>query len=689
MGGNSILSIKLIKELRDRDINLGIKNIFDLKTPLKISALVELQRNEKNFSIDPEQRLLTGSFELSPVQKVALKDVKSQPEFFKLEFYNAAYVTISDSLSIGDLNNALIKLVRHHDMLRASINLLSGEQSYQAEINVPEITTRLQTVSLTQTISELLTELSKNNAETQGTLPWSVNLITDMSAKVKVLCIIGHALIVDGYSLKILLEDLCSLYHKQKLPQKDISYRQYSEYLNSNEHKLTTNNLYWINTLNSIKKCERDKTVYSKTLSTNKLTLDIPESCNGAYNTTSDELLISALLYPLKELNNSICQSILIADLNRARLDDVACKHRTVGKYSCLYPLELKLYDNIFHTIVFTKESKRAIERQGSSFSSFISSQPNILDSLDIPISFTYLDIDSQVSTDWGKCSLYQEGSQDIGVASNCKVNITCKYDNGSVIVEIHSILPQEVISSFIKSFNKAFNEIIDHTKERLKISQYKTLSDHKGYMPYEIINKESQSIPLVFFPPLNGGPESYYNNPIPHLENYKLIMLGNFHLEYRDDYKYSSAEEVAMYYYFCLKKVINLSQRCKFIGWSFGGVISFEVARQFDLSVDLVLIDMYFVDRENTEHFRMLNGRVYEHVLSNEKVNITLLKATQPDADREDWFEKVNDLCVASKDNFLSDSVTENIKTQVIEIEASHLTIINHITGKHITGEK
>lgn len=98
----------------------------------------------------------------------------------------------------------------------------------------------------------------------------------------------------------------------------------------------------------------------------------------------------------------------------------------------------------------------------------------------------------------------------------------------------------------------------------------------------------------LFVLPPGEGGAESYLNNIAKHLPGIRLVLFNNVHLHR----PMHSFEDLAQYYLTYIRQ-LQPSGPYSFLGWSFGGVLSLEIALQLTRAgehvANLLLIDSFF----------------------------------------------------------------------------------------------
>ncbi|CAM4967789.1 unnamed protein product, partial [Rotaria socialis] len=172
---------------------------------------------------------------------------------------------------------------------------------------------------------------------------------------------------------------------------------------------------------------------------------------------------------------------------------------------------------------------------------------------------------------------------------------------------------------------------------------------------PFVLLNANANNI-LFVLPPGVGGAESYFNNIVPHLSAYKLVLFNNYFdkLKVKHMEKGLSYETLARLYIKYIK-LIQSNGPYNLLGWSFGGVLSFEISRQLnnggDEIANLFMIDSCFnlekaaaeihgiremgiVDEINYSYLPHIGNEAFGLNIVNMNVNIVLFKANKLDND-------------------------------------------------------
>ena len=155
---------------------------------------------------------------------------------------------------------------------------------------------------------------------------------------------------------------------------------------------------------------------------------------------------------------------------------------------------------------------------------------------------------------------------------------------------------------------------------------------NHADFVPYVIVNENiNRENRLFLFPPGYGGAECYLNNMAQNLIKNPLVLFNNLYLFHKNKPDANQAASVTFQNlatdYIDYIKSIQPNGPYHFFGWSFGGILAFEIARQLTEKgnqVDkIVLLDPFFnykkavgktnahldtVDEINYKYFPMVN---------------------------------------------------------------------------------
>uniref|UniRef100_A0A914XN27 oleoyl-[acyl-carrier-protein] hydrolase n=1 Tax=Plectus sambesii TaxID=2011161 RepID=A0A914XN27_9BILA len=418
-----------------------------------------------------------------------------------------------------------------------------------------------------------------------------------------------HHLIVDSVSWRIICQDLQTLYNGGSLGQKGSSYRQWAQAVQDYSYS-EAEKLYWNHLV------EDASSFNQKLISTNKvshhtsftLTADETKSllrnCHQAYDTQINDLLLSALGYALQETTRSHINYVTLEGHGREDIDSTLNISSTVGWFTTLYPVVLEIGDDLGSSISNIKECLRQVPNKGIGYGTIFGYLEKALPQ----VSFNYLGQFDQGTSATGFWSLVDvtgeyglDRSDSSEEANDNVIDVTGLCFNGHMCFNIASHLSLEETERFKAVFKMKLEQIIEHTlsfvhpQKDIKESTSTGMAvDH--FEPYFEFHNPPGGAVLFILPPGEGGAESYFNNIVQQLTQFKLVLFNNYYLHLKSPQ--TSFEELAKFYISYVKQ-IQPKGPYNFLGWSFGGLLSLEISRQLvgagEKIDNLIFIDSYF----------------------------------------------------------------------------------------------
>jgi amino acid adenylation domain-containing protein/non-ribosomal peptide synthase protein (TIGR01720 family) len=466
-GGDSILSIQMVAKANQAGIKLTPKLLFQHQTIAELAGIIQVNPWES-----VEQGVISGKVTLTPIQHWLFEQ-----NLHNLHHYNqGVFLEVEPNLQINSLKQAIEKLLQHHDILRARFFLEEGkwQQDIRESIDVyPDI--YLDTHPLTVVdLAELPENQQKKFMESTASQPQSsLDLTKGELMRVVLfqlgnnqshrLLIIIHHLIIDGVSWRILLEDLVNAYFHRELPAKTTSFQEWSQKLldYAQSDKITRELETWLKILpkespslpldlqdfsfssnknslnNNTIASEAQINVHLNVKQTRALLEEVPK----AYQTQINDVLLTALVQSFSQWTK---QDSLLVDLEghgREDLFENVNISRTVGWFTSLFPVYLKLNkslndnSNLGNNLKYIKEQLRQIPNKGIGYGvlRYLGSEINKCLTLQaLPqsaISFNYLGkLDVFDSQSW----IHGLAKESLGYSSNPEnnrshvLNITC-----------------------------------------------------------------------------------------------------------------------------------------------------------------------------------------------------------------------------------------------------------------------
>ena len=392
MGGDSIISIQLVSRARNSDIYFTPKDLFQNPTIAQL-AVIDL----KGSVIETAQGLVAGSGTLTPLQ---YQYCQSE---YKPTWYQSQLLKINKKLDICLLEEALSKLIYHHDSLRLRfrINMIGDyEQYYCAKDSTFSIKVKfinLSSVGANYQINQLRKQaeyLLKNHLDAvKGPVIMAIVFGGIFDGCDRLLIGIHH-LVVDGLSWRIIISDLENIYQQVKyrrpikLPLKTSSYLDWTRALTYYaEYRAVDHLEYWLRTIGSIEaldislrnQSEHHQNIFNETIIFDRdITYDLLNKCEESYNTEINDLLLLALTLALTECGEPGKIGFNLKGQGREEAVRGVDVTRTVGWLTSLFPVvltlpEIKNIRNITDVeyrvcIQSIKEQLRHIPDKGLSF---------------------------------------------------------------------------------------------------------------------------------------------------------------------------------------------------------------------------------------------------------------------------------------------------------------------------------
>ncbi len=465
LGGDSIKAIRIVSNVRENHYLISVKDIMTGRTPRKI-AIVAVAENTVMY----EQGEVTGIVEKTPIiQEFERWKLK------KIEHFNQSLMINTHD---DEETTALIleELVKHHDMLRAvytdgQIEIKSFEQNIKYLVSVYDLCGLCDKAAF---VEEKANELQRSMDLEKGSLFKAV-LFKDEDKNT--LLLVAHHIVIDGVSWRILLEDYLNASKQLNsgqtiiLPRKTASFIEWAKYLNKygSSDEIVNQQKYWANVMNEVAEggisCDLDAhdndgkiTVSLDEVSTDSLLHDV----NKKYNTEINDILLSALGMAVYEHTKQSKVAIMLESHGRELSECNMQIDRTIGWFTAIYPIVLKLGLNIQESIIETKEMLRKIPNKGIGFGFY---HGKIIEP---DITFNYLGSLEKQTEEF--LSEYSKGD-DVSTENSLQSGITC---NAFVIrnqLEIEFSYEGDryllrTVKNIANSFIECLKEIISYCEE-------------------------------------------------------------------------------------------------------------------------------------------------------------------------------------------------------------------------------
>ncbi|XYI02620.1 non-ribosomal peptide synthase/polyketide synthase [Sorangium sp. So ce1128] len=381
LGGDSILAIQVVGRAQRVGLGLSVRQVFQHPTVAALAAVATTASAPR-----AEQGLVTGAVPLTPIQRWFFERDLLDPHHFNQSVLLEAQQPLDPAL----LARALHQLARHHDALRLRFERAQhGWQQRCADLDGHD-PLPLAVLDLADTPDDQLPlAIERSCAALQASLQLDTGPLARAAllmlgpARPSRLLLAAHHLVIDGVSWRILLEDLLTAYGQLldarpvQLPFKTTSFQRWAERLAelASSQALLQQLPFWtrgaddlpslpvdLPGLDNSVASARSVDVCLDPASTRALLLDVPQ----AYRTQINDVLLSALALALAPWTGSPRLRLDLEGHGREPFADDLDLSRTVGWFTSLFPVELRLPDaGLGHVLKSVKEQLRSLPERG------------------------------------------------------------------------------------------------------------------------------------------------------------------------------------------------------------------------------------------------------------------------------------------------------------------------------------
>ena len=491
LGGDSIKAIRIVSNIHEAGFDVTVKDVMKEQVVHQIASVATVSADDsEQYSQDD----FVGEFKLSPIQQ----------EFFNWELkkpnhYNQAIMLKSNErISLDGMQAALNCVVKHHDILRACFVDGRAEISDVDKFTMPTI----DCVDLTKLgESEAYDAILANNNRVHESLDiemavtFRVVIYRLKSCDHLLLC--SHHLVIDWVSWQILINDMLTVYNQYlngypcKLPSKTATFNDWVNYLYAYRDAATfsSETKYWGTVTQQIqnhysyaKPSQRNIAQVEKTVASDVISR-LQAKANQIYNVDMQELLLSAFTIACNKWKQFSSISISIEGHGREEhLNGRINITRTVGWFTCIYPVVINFNDDIETLIIDTKETLRAIPNHGVGLSLSKNVDALNIDNAYTDFCFNYLGelggfgVDNTGFTQ-SEIPIGETIAKDNGRVN--AISVDCFVKDGNLHITLSydkSIIDQDDATRLLVAYANAINMLYDfcYTKEEA----VKTISD-------------------------------------------------------------------------------------------------------------------------------------------------------------------------------------------------------------------
>ncbi|MEM8908731.1 MAG: condensation domain-containing protein, partial [Bacteroidota bacterium] len=430
MGGDSIITIQLVRRLKKKGFHLLPKDVFDYPTIAELAKIA----SQTAQHIIAEQGVLNGAVDLLPIQQWFLEKDYANRNYFN----QAVLLQVDANLESDTLEKGVQALMEQHDVLRLTFTKEEANwtQCYGTASNelivedLTKVDARERAVAITAICEKYQADLDLE----KGDLVRAV-LIKTGEAKNRLLLAIHH-LAVDGVSWRILIDHLgmaiAALQAEEAIDwgTKTSSYRDWSNYLKTYANSASVNRQlsYWTSIVSNPQTLPVDHVVTSdtsKVLKEHRVVLDAQQTgrllkeVNQAYSTQIEDVLLSSLAQTLCRWSDYDHLPIALESHGRENLSAALDLSNTVGWFTSWYPVNLAFDAHlpIEQLIPTIKEQLRQVPGNGLGYGLLRYLHPSDavrqqLEGPDQPVVFNYL---GQLDNSFEKKAWCQMAPESVG----------------------------------------------------------------------------------------------------------------------------------------------------------------------------------------------------------------------------------------------------------------------------------
>lgn len=489
IGGDSIKAVQIAAKLYGEGIVLSVKDLLVYQTIRQISRFARLAAAG---DVHYAQGLVEGKKDLSPIESWFFAQRFNNPGWFN----QSLLLRWKKPVNKGRLEEAIRMLVAHHDGLRLNYDPQENKLFYNKEHIYNAF------VLEEKWLDDPEPALAGNVFDLERTLLLKACLIHLPTEDV--LLLVAHHLVIDGFSWRVLLEDLFTVYTALEkggiphLPLKTIALSEWQKALAASitSGKWEKEMSYWRAAENTSFSLPLDFdnchwTMENMGKISGKLEVAFTETLvKGAFkvfNADVQILLGTALVMALKEWTG--LDEYLVEWEGHGRQLDDADASRTLGWFTSLFPIKLQFYHlGISQLIKKTKETLRTVPAGGMGYGIFrysADSRPAGKALQEIPdIRFNYLGrLDQEFSNELFDVAI-TDTRFNIDPANRMTAKLECNVfliDN-SLRLDIYYNTTAHKFST-IKHFMESFEESLGSIAEYIGSEDdvYLTPSDFEG----------------------------------------------------------------------------------------------------------------------------------------------------------------------------------------------------------------
>ncbi len=351
-GGDSIKAIQVAGKLGESGLKIRVKDILSNPVLKDMALNLEYDLASRGYAV------CEGHFKPTPILAWFLSQNHKNPNHCN----QSVLLDFFGKITPADMGAILDELIKHHDSLRLNYDRQKQEFYYNnayldQKSSVPYFDLSGKTGEEQEQKIKILGGMIKSSLDIEHEIPVRA-CIFDLGERGRKLLFTAHHTVVDSVSWRILVEDLARMFEQKRqgrefaLPEKTDSVLRWSEAVRTYALNLgDEERSYW----RGVESCgflfpsdyEGGDDMLSR-CGTLKRSLDTGATgrllgpANKAYGTKPDEIMIAALALAVCDMAGSDEAVVELEGHGREEADDTIDVSRTVGWFTCIYPVVLK-----------------------------------------------------------------------------------------------------------------------------------------------------------------------------------------------------------------------------------------------------------------------------------------------------------------------------------------------------------
>ncbi|MEN1970683.1 amino acid adenylation domain-containing protein, partial [Lentibacillus sp. N15] len=242
LGGHSLKIIQLMSNIhKELQIEIPVRIIFERPTVKQLARHLQIQERVESQTIEPVPG--RSYYPVSSAQKRMY--VLQQMGLSAMHYNMPGALLLEGSLEYQHLERAIQKLIRRHESLRTSFEVVNGEpvQIVHREMDFTLKVNQGSEENIQQAMNKFIQPFNLEKA------PLFRAELIRLGDQKHLLLIDMHHIISDGVSMGVLFNDLSSIYQGKMLPELKIHYKDFAvwedQWIQSEGFKQQEN--YWLN----------------------------------------------------------------------------------------------------------------------------------------------------------------------------------------------------------------------------------------------------------------------------------------------------------------------------------------------------------------------------------------------------------------------------------------------------------